>query len=268
MRRITVSLILLGMIAALGSGCAARRKNSTVDQVELDADGQYRQGLSWLSRRKLPKAIAALSRIYQYTPESRAELEPLVRLALADATFYQGNDIAWIDSRSMYLDFVTLYSDHALAPYAQFQSGMCSLKQVRHPSRDQSLTHEAIGDLRDVERRYPNAHFATAAELMTGTAVSRLAEHEILVGRFYMKKKKYQASIERFRGALKRFPEYPDKDHVYLMLGQSLIRSDNETEGRIYLDKLLQDYPGGPHTKAARKELARLKPAGTDEAVR
>ena len=49
-----------------------------------------------------------------------------MRIGVADATFYQGHDLALIDARNLYLDFVTLNADHELAPYAQFQAGICS----------------------------------------------------------------------------------------------------------------------------------------------
>jgi len=253
-------LALAALLPVIGTGCAAARgRRSGPGADYLSAEERYRDGIAWLNRRRLTRAVSSLSKIYQYTPENRAALEPLVRLGLADATFYQNNDIAWIDARSMYLDFVTLYSDHKLAAYAQFQSGVCSLKQVRHPSRDQTETRQAIEDLKETERLYPGSTYAAAARLKANEAEARLADHEILVGRFYVTKKKYLAAVERFKTALERYPHYPEKDKLYFLLGDSLVRANNPEEGRLYLDKLVQDYPDGKYAEPARKALAQVR---------
>lgn len=217
----------------------------------------YRRGLELIQQRDLNKAVKMLSTIDYYEAENRQQLEPLVRMATADATFYQGTDIALIDARALYQDFVTLYGDHPLAPYAQFQSGMCILKRVSHPSKDQSQTFEAIDDLQEVGRRWPGSVFARAADSMVIVAETNLARHEIGVGRFYLKRKKYTAAVERFRKVLDEFPEFADLETVYFYLGRSLLSSNNEAEGRIYLDKLLTDYPQGRYAEEARAILDR-----------
>ena len=39
---------------------------------------------------------------------------------------------------------------------------------------------------------------------------------------------------------------------------EGLIASDRDVEGRIYLDKLITDYPFGDYVKPARAELKKL----------
>ena len=86
---------------------------------------------------------------------------------------------------------------------------MCSLLQVRHPTRDQTLTFEALKDLRDVIRRYPTSPYSGAARDMIALAETNLASHELSVGRFYFKKKAWTASTNRFQthpGSLSEIP--------------------------------------------------------------
>jgi len=78
-----------------------------------------------------------------------------------------------------------------------------------------------------------------------------------MVGRFYLKRKKYLAAADRFRGVLEHYPHYDEIDKVYLHLGQALLRSNNEAEARVYLDKLVTDYPDGRYAEEARKALDR-----------
>jgi outer membrane protein assembly factor BamD len=254
--RAVALLASLAVVAGAAPGCAGRRKAKQETEL-LTAEALYRKGLTSLEERKLREARAYLERI-QFTAGNRPELEPLVRLALADATFYAGDQLSLIEARSKYLDFVTLYGDHPQAPYAQFQAGVASLKQVNHPSRDQSQTQVAISDLKEVGRRWPDSSFAAASEQMIGLAHDHLAEHEHLVGRFYFKRRDYQAATERLRNLLTSYPRYSHRDEVYLLLGQSLVRANSADEGRVYLDKLVTDFPASEAAKEARKLLAEL----------
>jgi outer membrane protein assembly factor BamD len=249
-------LLLLLAFATMGlsSGCAGKKKQAEIEF--LPPDESYAMGVEFLEQRNLRKAADVLSGIDYYThPEARFQLEPLVRIALADATFYQETNLALIDARTMYLDFVTLYSDHPRAPYAQFQAGICMLAQVNDPSRDQTQTYDAISDFRMVQQRWPNSLYAGAADAMIITSEAVLADHEMLVARYYMKRKKYVAAGERFRNILRDFPEYPDKESVYFLLGRALLKVNNTAEGRVYLDKLITDYPNSRYLHHAEREL-------------
>lgn len=257
-RRRWIPWIVVLVIAATWTGCGGKKKKQRAAEAQLvSSEERYAEGMAMLERRKLIQAVKLFSSINQYATGNRQEIEPLVRLALADATFYQSNDLAYIDARSAYLDFVTLYSDHPLAAYAQFQAGICSLKQVRHPSRDQTESYRAIAELQEVARRFPRSVFAEASRSMVREAEARLADHEILVAEFYATRKNYAASVERLRFVLDRFPDYTQKDKLYFYLGDGLIRANNTAEGRIYLDKLLKDYPGdNRYVGLARKALS------------
>ena len=235
-------------VAVAGSGCGGKQKPPMA--TVLGAEDLYEQALEQLEQRKLQAAIESLEAIdLRYDAEDQPRLEPLIRLAMADATFYKGSILDLIDARSLYLDFVTFKGDHARAPYAQFQAGVCSLEQVNHPSRDQSQTAAAFRDLRQVIRRYPNSRYADAARDMIRQAEDNLAEHEFLIGRFYLKRKRYVAATGRFKELLERFPEYDDKEKVYYHLARSLLLGDNDVEGRIYADKLMTDYPDTRYEK-------------------
>jgi len=249
--------VALALAVLLFAAPAAQAKNKKQPAAKfLSADEIYRQALRELEQDDLRQAQSLLEQV-TYTTEDRSALEPLVRLAIADSTFYQRYGVALIDARSLYQDFVALYGDHALAPYAQFQAGVCSLKQVVHPSRDQAQTHQAIADLRLVVERWSASRFAVAARLMIRQAERNLAEHEFTVGRFYLNRKAPAAAIERFRGILDRYPHFDELDKVYFYLSQAQLGAGNDVEARIYLDKLVKDFPNGAFVDEAQKQLER-----------
>ena len=253
--RPAAAFVGLGLLVSLWGGCAGKKKARST--TELTATATFERGMALLSKRELRQAIATLKRI-QFTPDMREETEPLTRLALADATFYQGNSLALIDARNLYLDFVTLNSDHPLAPYAQLQIGVCSLDQVNHPSKDQTETLQAISDLARVELRWPDSTYVEAGRHLLRSARANLAESEFLVGRFYLKKKAYMAAVDRFHRVIEEFPDYPAMEKVLFHLGQAHLRNGNDVEGRIYMDKLVTDYPDGDYVGQARRALGAI----------
>lgn len=266
--RAAAALCALMVLAGSHSGCASKKKLKKEQELAgLTSTAMYERAMEFLSRGKLRQARELLERIqFEYDPDRRQDLEPLVRLAIADATFYQPGDLSLIDARSLYLDFVTLFGDHSLAPYAQLQAGLCSVKGVSHPSKDQSRTHQAVTDLSEVVRRYPESRYAGAAKSLLATARTNLAESEYLIGRFYLTRKAYEAAAERFRIVLTKYPEFGEKPKVLYYLAQALRLGENDAEARLYLDQLIADYPQDPYAKQAGKTLTLLEPSPASDA--
>ena len=246
-------LLVAGLLA-----CAKRKQETSVedDRAFLPAEALYQRGVEKLAEDNLRRAREDLERIV-FTPENLQILEPLVKLRLSDVTFYKGDDLSLIDARSKYLDFVTLHGDHPLAPYAQFQAGICSLKQVASPTKDQSQTHTALLEFREVMRRYPLSSYASAAQSIIVEAEGYLADHEFVIGYFYYKKKIYAAAAARFRVIIDRYPSFDDKEKVYFHIGKSLMLSAKAIEGRSYLERVVEDYPDSEYARQAAKFLVK-----------
>ncbi len=258
--RLSVALLLVGVV-----GCGAKEKRlRELETLDANPRIRYERGLEALAQGKQYKAKTILERIeFAAEDEQRVELEPLVRMAIADMTFYQPGDLSLIDARNLYLDFVTLYGEHRLAPYAQLQAGMCSIKTMRHPTRDQSPTSQALSDLAVVLRRWPATSWASAAETLMVKARASIAESEFLVGEYYLDRKAYGAATDRFRGLLEAFPEYEERPKVLWYLARALARSLQTEQAREALDTIVVEYPQGRWAEQARRELAQFASAAS-----
>ncbi len=254
MRRRAVVILLIGSVLA-ASGCSSKKKHASTQTDVLEASVALAQSDAAMAHHQLRKAKTILQKV-QFSQADRAQYEPLVRLALADATYYLGDDLSLIEARSKYLDFVTLYGDHPKAPYAQFQAGMCSVKQIYSATRDQAQTHVAIDDFKEIDKRWPETGWARAARQFLNKGQDGLAEHEFVIGAFYWKKKSYRAAIDRFTALLDKFPSYRQKDKVYFWLGRAHMSSGDAAEGRVWLDQVLNEYPKGKFAKPAKDLLA------------
>lgn len=252
--RATIVLLAVALIAA-AAGCASKRNKAKQTAEVLTAEQTMGRVEDAMAKHELRKAKLLLQKI-QFTQTERPVYEPLVRLALADATYYLGDDLSLIEARSKYLDFVTLYGDHPKAPYAQFQAGMCSVKQIYSASRDQAQTHVAIEDFGEIDKRWPGSAYARAARQFLGKGQDSLGEHEFIVGTFYRKKQKYDAAAGRYKTLLAQFPTYRAKDKVYYWLGWTLTQASEPAEGRVWLDQVMTEYPKSKYAEMAKQMLA------------
>ena len=250
-RAIVVAVSLALLVTAVS--CASKKKAKATTEV-LTAEETLHRVSDAMARHQLRKAKTLLEKI-QFTADERATYEPLVRIALADATYYLGDDISLIEARSKYLDFVTLYGDHPKAPYAQFQAGMCSVKQMYSPTHDQAQSQVAIDDFTEIGKRWPGSAYGRAARQFVAKGRDGLAEHEYVVATFYRKRKAYDAAATRLRSMLDTFPQYRNKDKVYYWLGWTLLQRKEDSQGRVYLDQVASDYPRSKYATLARKLL-------------
>jgi outer membrane protein assembly factor BamD len=106
-----------------------------------------------------------------------------------------------------------------------------------------------------------------AARSLLSEARSTLAKSEYIVGRFYLKRKRYDAAVARFRGVVEQYPEFDQQEELLFHMARALRMTDQGDEARVYLDKLVQEYPESDYAELARKELGSLELAVGGQAV-
>ena len=88
-RSLVAALIVVALLAF--PACGAKRRNQRDDDRSfLTSDALYDRAIEELAEGDLGKSREFLERIQLVDPASNRRLEPLVRLALADATFLPG----------------------------------------------------------------------------------------------------------------------------------------------------------------------------------
>ena len=243
----------LAVILAAATGCHHAKKPKTKPPPTPN-EVLFERGKALMAERKFEKARTALTDIGKGDAQSPS-LDPLVKIALADSYFYDEGIANTIEAQSRYTQFLTFYPSSPLAGYAQFQIAMCWFKQSPLPYHDQDNTHKAIDEFDKVHIVDPNSRFALAAAAMKDRCFEKLATHDYQVGVFYFKRKKWQGAISRFEGLLDSYPAFDQKDGVYYYLGLSLERAKNDAEARLYLQKLVHDYPTSRFAAKARREM-------------
>ena len=255
MKRGKSALLVLAALALFNLTSCGGKKTRVPPK---DPEALYRKGLMLLNEGRYKKAEEAFSRLKSYFPERR-DLMAKAELKLADCAYLSKD---YPEAISRYGEFKRRHPFHPDVPYAEFQIAMAYFRQMRPKDRDQAPTRKALSAFENVLRNYPGTIFAKKAASKIALCKRRLAEHEIYVGKFYLKKKKLKAACDRFKAALAYHGSGLEAEALYL-LALTLHKMGKDEEAASFLALLEREFPNGKYAREARALRTRLKAKGT-----
>lgn len=95
--------------------------------------------------------------------------------------------------------FIRLHPRHPHVAYAYYMRALAYYQQIADPYRDQGKTRESIAAFREVVKRFPDSDYAWDAKQMLVLCMHRLAEQEMVIGRYYLDQREFIAAANRFR---------------------------------------------------------------------
>jgi len=111
--------------------------------------------------------------------------------------------------------FMKLYPSHPHVDYAYYLRGIVNYNRgfsllerflPQDPaSRDPGAAKQAFFDFQKLVRKFPNSHYAQDAKLRMLYLRNNLANYEILVARYYMKRGAYIAAVNRTKYVLEHY---------------------------------------------------------------
>jgi len=190
--------VLLGGVAVLALTACSREpevslENLSAEQIYTRAEYQLESN----NADDAAKNFAEIERLYPYSE--------LAKRALIMQAFAYHKDKDYEQSRVAAQRYIDFYPADEDAAYAQYLLALSYYDQIDEVGRDQGLTFQALQALRTVIERYPDTEYARSAILKFDLAFDHLAAKEMEIGRFYLKRKHYTASINRFRVVVEEF---------------------------------------------------------------
>jgi len=158
-----------------------------------------------------PRAISIYEKAEKRFPNSKLAPQFKLNLAYAYKEFYRKDEaIAMLDK------FIRSYPNHPAMDYAYYLKGVALfvdrgiIKEITMQDisdRDLSMIIKSFEALRIMTELYPNSeYFDDAVNRMT-YLMNKIAERELYVARFYMRKKAYLAALNRCKYVLENYPE-------------------------------------------------------------
>ncbi|HLP30867.1 MAG TPA: outer membrane protein assembly factor BamD [Geothrix sp.] len=215
MKRILTALTLLAALAGLGLGC---RKPKAVDkgvqasELLATADKQMKQG-------KFNEARLTLRHLEQYLPGSPEF--PKAKLMLGDSFFFQASP-SYPEAEVEYASFLNYFPRHELRDYALYHRALCHFSSIESAERDQAETRKALQGFQQLIAESPGSPYAGETRAKILQCWRRIAEHELIVGVFYVNTYFYPGAERRLKALLETYPDYVDRERAYFYLGEAM----------------------------------------------
>lgn len=224
------------------AGCKSTPKQDPV--LKLSAEEALAQGKELLAQKKYSRARPLFTHAFEVEPNSRVGREGL--LLAADTFYLEGGSANAIQAEAKYRDFLNRFPTSEQAPYVQFQIANSLAKRMEKPDRDQTATRKALDAYQELLHLYPTSEYAARAQEQIEVVKGNLAEHEFMIGYFYLRYGAPLSAIQRFDYLLATYPKYPEKDKVIYNLGVAYQRMQKPEEARKAFDRLRTEFPNSP----------------------
>ncbi len=239
--------------ATAGSG-PGKSYGETAQQNYAGALAAYRKG-------DCLEAGPAFRRVRREFPYSR--FAALAELRAADCKFEEKE---YIEAVSAYRQFVRFRPSHSQVQYARFRIAECYVKQIPDDwflappahERDQQPARDALRQLRRFILDYPKSNRIPEANKLVVQVLRMLAEHELYVAKFYLRRDAYPATVGRLKTLVTAYQGSGVEAEAMLLLGTTYIKMHKTNEAREVLQKVVADFPKSDEAKEARKALSEL----------
>ncbi|MDX2479334.1 MAG: outer membrane protein assembly factor BamD [Desulfuromusa sp.] len=216
------------------------------------AEKYFQEGERYLADNLYEKAIESWEKVRDtfYSPE----LSMLAELKIAE-TYYRSK--RYEEAAIAFDDFLKQHPNDFRAATILYRMGQSYYQQILSPDRDQTSTKKALHGFQQLVSRFPNDAQAQEAGDQIQRCKTRLSEHEVYVGKFYLKRGQYQQAIIRLEGIFKSFPDYYYRDEAYFYLGKAYLLTAQLDKAKNIFNQLFKEFPGSNYTEKAQSLLSK-----------
>jgi len=203
MKFLRIVFIITGLLFAFA--CSGKAPVKTTPEA-FDAEGSFEKANKLIDDKDYAEARALLLEIKNR--DLTKKYSPLAQLRIADSYVKEGEPELAV---AEYRRFLEMYPDHRHASYAQYEIAMVYFNQIESPERGYGGAAKALQEFERLKRDYPRNPYKDVVELRIEKCRTTMADYELLVGEFYMKRGSYNAPIGGFEPLLKKSPDYKKK---------------------------------------------------------
>jgi len=220
MKRSVLALLFLAA-ALLFAGC----KSADVDETAgWSAQKLYGEAKDAMANKVWDKAIKYLEKLEARYPYGRFAQQ--AQLDVSYCYWKDGQRAAAIAATDR---FIKLYPNHASVDYAYYLKGLINFNEnqglfsvIDSPDlseRDSKGTRESFEAFKELVLRFPESKYSDDARARMRYLVNSLAQYEVHVARYYMKRAAYVAAANRAQYAVVNYPQAPaNEEAVFIMV--------------------------------------------------
>jgi outer membrane protein assembly factor BamD len=251
--RITTLLLLLTLLLTGGCSLLPDKIDETKD---WSADRLYSEAKSALDEGDYQNAIRFYELLEARFPFGRYAQQAQLEIIYAYYKYDESASAVAAADR-----FIKLHPRHPNVDYAYYMKGLANFNMGRglierylprdESQRDPGAARQSFQDFSDLVLRFPDSKYAADARQRMLFLRNNLAQYELNVADYYMRRGAYVAAANRARYAVENYSRTPATPDALAMLARAYRAMDMDDLAADALRVLKLNYPEHPALRAA-----------------
>ena len=239
---IIIKIILIPFIII---NCSSKNKNEILEKNDFET---YNSVLSLSLAGNHKKAAIEFDNLNLNYPYSKLSAKAQIMNAYS---LYENNQIK--KSKISLQSFLEMNPSGEFSEYAQYLLAMCYYIQISNQGRDPSLAKKGINYFKVIISKYPKGKYAKDAKLKIQYIKNTLAQNELLIGVFYLRKNSPIAAIKRFKLIMENYKNTNIIPETLYRLNEALQMIGLKEEARQSKALLIYNFPQNKWAKLSKK---------------
>lgn len=215
--------ILILTLSLIVSGCAIFGAPTEIDDTRgWNPERIYEEASAKMRDRDYDKAILYFSKLESRYPNGKYATQ--AQLEIAYANYKKGDAVLCVAAADR---FIKLHPNHPNVDYAYYLKGLAiftergiieKFSKQEISDRDPRALRDSFATFKDLVSRYPNSKYVKDATQRMVYLSNSLAEHEVFVARYYMKRQAYLAAVNRAKYVIEYYPQSPKIEEALVIL--------------------------------------------------
>ena len=189
--------LLFIILIIFTNSCSKKEEKISIikeKEINLQMIDAYKEGVEAFEQGDVIFAAKKFNEAEILFPQSKWAARSILMAAYS----YYSQDY-YYDTISELERFIQKYPKHERLNYAHFLLAICYYEQIVDEKKDIGPLLSAQKEFKFIIKNYPDSDFALDARFKLDLINDVLASKEIFLGRYYMKKEKWIAAINRFK---------------------------------------------------------------------
>jgi outer membrane protein assembly factor BamD len=260
-----VIFLLIGMAAGCSTDITKLDKYLAPDRPQENTEGASAEELYKKATKAMnfsyDEAIRYFEALEAQYPYGRYAEQAQIETAYA---YYKKDDK---ENALVAIDrFIRLHPTHPNLDYALYLKGLIYFKNTMDilskisgqdmAERDPKMLEDAFAIFKELVTRFPGSKYAEDSRQRMRFLANKLAEHEIAVAHYYMKRGAYLAAVNRCRYVLEHYPTSPETKNALGIMVDAYGKLGMEEERKQTLKVLAENFPADKQAAPQEKRTA------------
>ena len=197
--------LLFILLIVFSSSCSKKEEKISIikeKEINLQMIDAYKEGIKAFEEGDVLFAAKKFNEAEILFPQSVWAPRSVL---MAAYSYYSQN--YYYDAISELERFIKKYPKHERSNYAHFLLAICYYEQIIDEKKDLEPLLNAEREFKFVIKNYPDSDFALDSKYKLDLIKDVLASKEVFLGRYYMKKEKWIAAINRFKHVIEHYDQ-------------------------------------------------------------